>query len=287
MVANNGGNAELRYSWNDDGSDYNFSTGLNLPTNGQWAFFALTIEPSRAIVYLATNSVLRSATNNVANTGQAFNGSFYFGYDPNSNTRRIKGELDEIAIYNRTLTAQQISHILAAAQAATPPAVKLSAPATGAGYAAPASINLAASVTANGHDIASVQFYNGSILLGQSTTAPFPFTWSGVPAGAYTLLAQVTYDSSNTMSSAPVFVTVNPVPSAPVATGGRFNGGFIVSGTAAVGQVCVLLTASNLAPPVIWTPLATNVADSNGVFNFTDLAATNYQQQFYRIKTPF
>ena len=121
MVANNGSNLELRYSWNDNGPDYNFSTKLNLPTNGLWAFFALTIEPTRAIVYLATNSVLKSATNNVTNSGQTFNGSFYFGYDPNSTTRRLNGTLDEIAIYNRTLTPSQISQILVAAQQNPPP----------------------------------------------------------------------------------------------------------------------------------------------------------------------
>ncbi len=116
MIANNGSNVELRYSWNDNGPDYNFSSKLYLPTNGLWAFVALTIEPTRAVIYLATNSVLKSATNNVINTGQTFNGSFYFGYDPNDSTRRMKGTLDEIAIYNQTLTAAQISQILAASQ---------------------------------------------------------------------------------------------------------------------------------------------------------------------------
>ena len=124
MVANNGSRVELRYSWNDNGADYNHSTGLFLPPNGLWAFIALTIEPTRAIVYLATNSVLKAATNNVTNTGQTFNGSFYFGYDPNDSTRRINGTLDEIAIYNLTLSTAQISQILAAAQQ-SPPSVVL------------------------------------------------------------------------------------------------------------------------------------------------------------------
>ena len=67
MVVNNGSNLELRYSWNDDGNDYGHSTGLYLPTNNVWAFVALTIEPTRAIVYMATNSMLKSATNSVTN----------------------------------------------------------------------------------------------------------------------------------------------------------------------------------------------------------------------------
>ena len=47
------------------------------------------------------------------------------------------------------------------------PAISLTAPVNGASYAAPATISLAASVTANGHTITAVQFYNGATLLGE------------------------------------------------------------------------------------------------------------------------
>ena len=49
---------------------------------------------------------------------------------------------------------------------ANPPTIALTAPVNGASYTAPATINLAASVTANGHTITKVQFYNGATLLG-------------------------------------------------------------------------------------------------------------------------
>jgi autotransporter-associated beta strand protein len=60
-----------------------------------------------------------------------------------------------------------------------------------------------------------VQFYSGANLLGQTVTAPYVFTWTNVPAGAYTLYAQLSYDGGSTMSSVPAFVTVNPAPSVP------------------------------------------------------------------------
>ena len=41
----------------------------------------------------------------------------------------------------------------------------LTSPANNSAYAAPATVSLAASVTANGHTITSVQFYNGTTLL--------------------------------------------------------------------------------------------------------------------------
>jgi autotransporter-associated beta strand protein len=215
MVVNNGGN-ELRYSWNDNGNDYNASTGLRLPS-GQWAFVALAISPTSAVVYLATNATLRSWTNTTANIAQTFAGSFYLGCDPNSllsNSRQFNGTLDEFAFYNRTLTGAQLGQILSASQTAAP-GVTLTAPANGANFGAPATISLAASVVTNGHTLNSVQFYSGATLLGSSSNAPYSLTWSNVAAGTYTLLAQATYDTTNTQSSAPALVTVNNAPTTP------------------------------------------------------------------------
>jgi hypothetical protein len=63
------------------------------------------------------------------------------------------------------------------------------------------------------------------------------------------------------------------------------GGGFSLSGIGGVGQTYILLTTPDLVQPV-WTPIATNTADTNGVFNFTDTQATNFPQRFYRVTTP-
>ena len=94
-----------------------------------------------------------------------------------------------------------------------PPTVALTAPTNGASYTAPATISLAASVTANGHTITTVQFYNGATLLGEDTAAPYSFTWSSVSAGSYSLTARLVYDSGSTLTSSAANVTVtNPLP---------------------------------------------------------------------------
>ena len=93
------------------------------------------------------------------------------------------------------------------------PTIALTAPANGAGYTAPATINLAANVITNGHSITKVQFYNGATLLGEDTSAPYSFTWSKVSAGSYSLTAQAVYDAGSTVASSPANVTVaNPAP---------------------------------------------------------------------------
>ncbi|HWW03080.1 MAG TPA: Ig-like domain-containing protein [Candidatus Acidoferrum sp.] len=88
------------------------------------------------------------------------------------------------------------------------PTVTLTSPANGASYAAPATINLAATANANGHTVTAVRFYNGTALMGQATAAPYTFTWNNVPAGGYNLIAQAVYDAGNTVASSSVTVAV-------------------------------------------------------------------------------
>jgi uncharacterized repeat protein (TIGR03803 family) len=58
---------------------------------------------------------------------------------------------------------------------------------------------------------------------------------------------------------------------------------FAVSGLP--GSNYVIETATNLATPATnWTPLATNVAGTNGLWLFTDSTATNLVQRFYRAR---
>ncbi len=90
----------------------------------------------------------------------------------------------------------------------TPPAISLSSPANGTVYTAPATIGLAANVTANGHTISQVQFYNGATLLGTDASAPYSFSWNSVSAGTYSLSAKLIYDSGSTVASGVANVTV-------------------------------------------------------------------------------
>jgi hypothetical protein len=45
-----------------------------------------------------------------------------------------------------------------------------------------------------------------------------------------------------------------------------------------------LETTTNLFPTGGWQPIATNILDSSGVWQFTDMQAADFQQQFYRLK---
>jgi hypothetical protein len=88
---------------------------------------------------------------------------------------------------------------------------------------------------------------------------------------------------TNNISVIASFVLMAP----PVITNLNLAAGqtaFTLSGIGAAGQVYVLLATTNL-PPLNWTPVATNPADANGVFQFTALETTNFSKRFYRVMT--
>ena len=90
-----------------------------------------------------------------------------------------------------------------------PPTVALTAPAGGASYAAPATINLAATASDTDGTIANVQFFAGLTAIGTVASAPYTATWSNVAAGTYQLTARATDSYGAVASSAPVTVTVS------------------------------------------------------------------------------
>jgi len=94
----------------------------------------------------------------------------------------------------------------------SPPPTSLTSPLGGTSYTAPATISLAASVTANGHTITKVQFYSGSTLLGEDASSPYSLSWSRVGAGSYSLTAVSVYDAGSTMISLPVIINVSGLP---------------------------------------------------------------------------
>jgi hypothetical protein len=61
------------------------------------------------------------------------------------------------------------------------------------------------------------------------------------------------------------------------------DGTFALTLLGSPGSNYVLQAATNLLLPVNWLPIATNTPGSNGVWQFTDLSATNFPRQFYRL----
>jgi hypothetical protein len=100
-------------------------------------------------------------------------------------------------------------------QSDAPPNVALTQPANSASFTAPATINLTATATDTDGTVSKVEFFAGPTKLGEDTTTPYEFTWSGVTAGTYALTARATDNLGTTATSTPSTITVNPTGNTP------------------------------------------------------------------------
>jgi len=142
------------------------------------------------------------------------------------------------------------------------PLVELTFPVNGATYTAPAEIDLAASVIANGQTITKVQFYNGTDLIGESSLPPYSFAWTGVGAGTFNLTALATDLLADRITSQPIAVVVTPPPDSS-----GVNGYVIkeIPGTARNGYSGFLgMQVIVGAAPISVTALGRMKADGNG-----------------------
>jgi hypothetical protein len=148
---------------------------------------------------------------------QFFNGTTLLGETTNapygwtwSNVAAGNYTLSAKAVYD---AASVVSSAVANVAVGSPlPAIALSSPLQGSSYTGPASIGLAAGVTANGHSITAVEFYAGTGLLAHVTSAPYSYTWTNVSAGNYSLTARALYDSSGVVASPPTAISVLSFP---------------------------------------------------------------------------
>jgi endo-1,4-beta-D-glucanase Y len=97
----------------------------------------------------------------------------------------------------------------------TNPTISLTAPITNSSVCAGASVTITADAKDSDGTISKVEFYNGSTLLGTSTSSPFTFIWQTTSAGSATLNAKAFDNLTGTATSSSVLVTINTAPVAP------------------------------------------------------------------------
>jgi len=95
------------------------------------------------------------------------------------------------------------------------PVVKITRPADGKTFVAPADIPIHADATETGGTITKVEFFRGPLLLKSDTSSPYRFVHKNVPAGIWNLTAVATDDRGVTTTSPVVTVRVKksiPIP---------------------------------------------------------------------------
>jgi PKD repeat protein len=94
-------NLEVRYHWNDN--YWSWGSGLYLKAN-EWNHVVLVITPTSGTVYV--NGVAK--VNNGTHNAETFSSATMIGYDPNGGARYVAGKVDEVCIYNRALSQNEI-----------------------------------------------------------------------------------------------------------------------------------------------------------------------------------
>lgn len=90
----------------------------------------------------------------------------------------------------------------------TPPVVSITSPISGTSFTLGSTITITASATDNG-SVVKTEFFQGTTKLGEDTTVPYSFTWTGAAAGSYILTAKATDNEGASTTSATVSITVS------------------------------------------------------------------------------
>jgi hypothetical protein len=99
-----------------------------------------------------------------------------------------------------------------AVNVAAPPQVTMSTSAASGRIQAGGSVTLTGDASSAQGAIARVEFYANSVLIGSATAAPYSFTWTNVPLGAYQLTAKAIDTYGLATTSAPVALSAVPGP---------------------------------------------------------------------------
>jgi beta-glucanase (GH16 family) len=91
----------------------------------------------------------------------------------------------------------------------TPPTVSMTSPTAGATFIQGQSITINATAADANGSVSKVEFYADGVKLGEDTSSPYTYTWTGATPGTKVLTAKVTDNGNATTTSSSVSITVN------------------------------------------------------------------------------
>ncbi len=188
-----GDQGDIRMHWED--TEYDWVPGLAIPT-GVWSFITASVTPTNTT--LSVNGVFK--THDATHTPHDFSTDpINIGLDPTGG-RVFNGSIDEVAVFDKALTTNQLAALYAAAQ--LPPAFSLQP------VAPPGSLFEGDSVTftvaAVGSPTVSYKWYRGATTVTNGTTLSLPNLSTGA-SGTYFAVASNPYGIT---TSAPVTLTI-------------------------------------------------------------------------------
>jgi hypothetical protein len=220
LTCTGSGGTHIGYTWNNALNTYRWLPPLSTPLN-MWSFCVMVAEPTRTTIYVfnpntTVPGAINSAVNLITNVVQSFNYSTYIGCDIyTAPARNFKGNIDEVAIFNRALSSSEITRLYTTATG-TPlaPSIQLQPQATGVYSAGTAQLT----VLADGSGPLSYQWQfngvnlsNGNGISGADMATLSVSNATAVSAGTYSVIVT---NASGSVTSAPAALTVGTVTSA-------------------------------------------------------------------------
>lgn len=153
----------------------------------------------------------------------------------------------------------------------------MTSPVDGAEFSAPANVTLSA--TADDSSLTRIGFYNGEVKLGEDSTSPYAFSWSGIPSGEYTLTARAVDSTGATVTSAPIRITVVTPATTLNAMQRLSNGGFEFRVSGEPNRTNHIWASRDLKN---WT-LLDSVVNTTGTFVISDPGAVGEDRRFYKV----
>lgn len=102
-------NNELAYIWNGEEDADAWNSGLIAPLN-TWTFVALVVEPTKATMYINTGNDFQKSENITTHEAGVFSSIRIGGY-PGWKKRNYKGAIDDVQIYSKALTLDELKTI--------------------------------------------------------------------------------------------------------------------------------------------------------------------------------
>jgi len=271
----NFGGLALGYTWNDDGASFNWSPTFDygfptLPEN-DWAYVALVVTPTNAAIYLAfTNDATSfvSITNEINHVNEAFDGATLIGSDAADPSFSFNGNIDEVAVFNRALSAGELYSQYAAAVGGVAPKIfnDLLGPSEAVAVGDPLELIID---VGGSPDLVYVWQKIGSGTVGLTTNSGTFTIASAVLADAGTYEVTVTNASGSVTSQQVVVSTTVPVQPVIVSSEGFFNRTIYPT-----GSVHMAVTATGGGLKYQWYKNATPIPGQNAaILNLTGATA--------------
>jgi hypothetical protein len=107
-----GDGTKLAYQWN--GVRFDWDSGLVIPP-GEWSMVAMVVTPTGTTLYAGSTNIVRSRTDAFTQPLQTFSGTTYIGLDTDVGEpdRTFNGRIDDVAIFNRSLSQTEVEAIYA------------------------------------------------------------------------------------------------------------------------------------------------------------------------------